>query len=142
MTIDPTSLLSANAGVQVLASSLLGIGMLIPMQPRAARLRPKLQMRALLSAHLDWLMLAFMQWGAVITMTQWPATRSQIVAVLLVCGGWANALPYLFRAFRVDAFVFGGGWLQRTAALLGAVSSAAIVVAWAMICMRVVGGAA
>ena len=140
MPHDPRLLLSANASVQVLVSSLLGAAMLIPMQPWAAGLKAKVHMRALLSAHLDWLMLAFMQWGAVLTMTNWPATRSSTVAILLVAGGWANALPYLFRAFGVNAFVLAGGRGQRAAAMLGALSSAAIIVAWALVCFRIVGG--
>jgi hypothetical protein len=51
------------------------------------------------------------------------------VLVLMVFGGWINPLAYVFRAFGVNAFQFSGGLLQRFAAALGGVSSAAIVVA-------------
>jgi hypothetical protein len=133
VTDDPLKLLAANASAQVLAASLLGVAMLIPMQPWAKKLRPGLNAKALLSAHLDWLMLAFMQWGAAFTMLQWPQTRSLWVAWLLMFGGWVNALPYLFRGAGIDAFVFGGRWPQRVAASLSGVSSLAIIVAWSMV---------
>lgn len=141
MTHEAISILSANASAQVLVSSLLGAAMLIPMQPWATGLKAKVNMRALLSTHLDWLMLAFMQWGAVLTMMHWPATRSLAIAILLVAGGWANALPYLFRGFGINAFALTGSRVQRAAATLGALSSAAIIVAWTLVCWRIIEGA-
>jgi hypothetical protein len=140
MTSDPVLLLSANASAQVLVSSLLGAAMLIPMQPWAAGLKAKVNLRALLSTHLDWLMLAFMQWGAAVTMMHWPVTRSLPTAVLLIAGGWANALPYLFRAFGINAFAMTGGLVQRAAAALSGLSSTAIIAAWGLVCWRIARG--
>lgn len=96
---EPLRLLTGNAALQVFVSSLLGFAMLIPRQPWAKRLAPHFDQKALLSVHLDWLMLAFMQWGAVLVMTQWPGAARPWVAWLLVLGGWLNVLPYWCRAF-------------------------------------------
>ena len=137
MNDDPLRWLSANASAQVLIASLLGVVMLVPMQPWASGLKAKMNFKALLSAHLDWLMLAFMQWGAVMTMTWWPTARSSTVAGLLIFGGWVNATPYLFRAFGLDAFVLAGRWPQRAAASLGGISSLAIIAGWSIICWKI-----
>lgn len=133
MLHDPVLILSANASLQVLAAGLLGAFMLVPMQPWASGLKAKLNPKALLSAHLDWLMLAFMQWGAALVMTQWPHLRSPLTAWLLVFGGWANATPYLFRGVGINAFALAGGWKQRAAASLGGVSSVALLIAWSRV---------
>jgi len=133
LSFDPVWALSCNAAAQVLVSSLLGTLMLIPMQPWGRKLAPKLNMRALLSTHLDWYMLAFMQWGAAFMMDRWPQLRSADVAALLMFGGWVNALPYLVRGFGLNAFVMGGGLLHRTAAAIAGVSVAAILAAWGVL---------
>lgn len=139
MTTDPIRLLTANAALQVLASSVLGFLMLIPMQPWAKGLREKVPMKALLSTHLDWLMLAFMQWGATLVMTQWPESKLLWVAWLLVIGGWANVAPYLFRGAGIDAFAFAGRPVQLFAAGLSFISAAGLLVAWAAIAVIIVG---
>ena len=84
MTLDPVLILSANAAAQILVSSLLGVFMLVPMQPWGRALAPRVNMKALLAAHLDWVMLAFMQWGAAFCMDRWPSCRSTLVAGLLI----------------------------------------------------------
>ena len=58
--------------------------MLIPMQAWGKHLRARVNSRALLAAHLDWLMLAFMQWGAAFLISTWPATSARALAVLMV----------------------------------------------------------
>ncbi|MGH7439951.1 MAG: hypothetical protein ACRENE_30040 [Polyangiaceae bacterium] len=134
--IDPTALLAYSASLQIFVSSLLGALMLIPMQPWGKSLRPKLDMRALLATHLDWLMLAFMQGVAAFLFMHWPETKSRGVAIALVFGGWINPVSYLFRGFGVNAFAFAGPPLQRAAATLVGVSAACIIAAWAMILWR------
>jgi hypothetical protein len=134
--IDPTTLLAYNAGLQIFVSSLLGALMLIPMQPWGKSLRPKIDMRALLATHLDWLMLAFMQGVAAFIFVHWPETKSRNVAIALVFGGWTNPVSYLFRGFGVNAFAFAGPPLQRAAATLVGASAAAIIAAWAIILWR------
>jgi hypothetical protein len=136
MSANPVWLLSLNASLQVLVSSLLGVVMLLPMQPWGKKLLPSFDPKALLSTHLDWLMLAFMQWGAAFCMAQFPHCRSSLAAQLLVFGGWTNALPYLLRAFRINAFVLAGPPKQLVSAAIAGLSSLAIICAWGLIVWR------
>jgi hypothetical protein len=136
MSLEPATLLAFNAALQILVSSLFGLLMLVPMQPWGRKLRARLNAKALLATHLDWLMLAFMQLGASFIFTRWPVTAGVGVARMLVFGGWVNPLPYLLRGFGLDAFVFAGGLVQRAAALVAAVSVTAIITAWVLILHR------
>ena len=136
MSRDPTTLLAFNAALQILVSSVFGVLMLVPMQPWGKALRGRVNARALLATHLDWLMLAFMQFGASFVFSRWPVTASPGAAWMLVFGGWVNPLPYLIRGFGIDAFVFAGPPLQRIAASIAAVSVAAIITAWVLILHR------
>ena len=140
MTLDPVRLLSFNAGLQVLFASLVGVYMLLPLQPWGAKLRGRIDARSILSAHLDWLMLAFMQWGAAFTMWRFTEARSLLAAWLLVFGGWLNPTPYLFRGLGIDAFVFAGPPRQRLAAALAGASVAAIIAAWVITLVRLARG--
>jgi hypothetical protein len=132
MRFDPVALLTLNAAAQVLVASLLGWLMLLPMQPWGAALKRQ-DLKALRSTHLDWLMLAFMQWGAAFVMTSFPQTALPYVAWLLVFGGWTNVLPYLLRGFGINAFVFAGPPKQVVSAAISGLSSLAITAAWAML---------
>ena len=138
MRIDPVSLLTLNAAAQVLVASLLGWLMLLPMQPWGGALR-QLDLKSLRSTHLDWLMLAFMQWGAAFLISRFPQASSPLAATLLVFGGWTNALPYLLRGFGINAFALAGPPKQLLSALISAASSLAITVAWAMLLLRAAG---
>jgi hypothetical protein len=133
---DPIALLAFNAGLQILVSSLFGVLMLVPMQPWGRSLRPRMNAKAMLAAHIDWLMLAFMQFGAAFIFARWPVTASPAVAWMLVFGGRVNPLPYLVRGFGIDAFVLAGPPVQRAAALVAGVSVAAIITAWAIVLHR------
>ena len=139
MRFDPVAVLTLNAAAQVLVSSLLGWLMLLPMQPWGGALR-KLDLKALRSTHLDWLMLAFMQWGAAFVMSRFPHAATPLAAWLLVFGGWTNALPYLLRGFNINAFVFAGPPKQILSATLSGLSSLAITAAWAMLLLRAAAG--
>ncbi len=135
---DPARLLALNAGAQIAFSSLLGWAMVVARQPwmrdrasmeerdHARTLRHK----AMTAAHLDWVMLAFMQGVAAFLLDRWPISSGATIAVLLVYGGWVNPVAYVFRALGVDAFAFAGGIGQRAAAAFAGSSSVAIVVAW------------
>jgi hypothetical protein len=133
MPRDPTALLAFNGGLQILVSSLFGAGMLVPMQPWGRALRGRINAKALLATHLDWLMLAFMQFGAAFIFSRWPVTADSRTAWMLVFGGWVNPLPYLVRGLGIDAFVFAGPPTQRIAAAIALVSVVAIIAAWVMI---------
>jgi hypothetical protein len=135
--MDVVRILLVNATLQVFASSLLGFVMLLPLQPWVPafvkRLPPP---KALLPVHLDLYMLAFMQALAAFAMLHVGMPhRAILVAGLLIFGGWMNPLPYLFRLFKVNAFVFGpgGGLRQWAAAALAGLSAAGIVAAWGIL---------
>jgi hypothetical protein len=133
MPRDPSALLAYNAALQILVSCLFGVLMLVPMQPWGRALRARVNAKALLATHLDWLMLAFMQLGASYIFWRWPVTARRSVAWMLAFGGWVNPLPYLLRGFGLDAFVFAGPLVQRLAAFVAGVSVAAIIAAWVLI---------
>jgi hypothetical protein len=136
MSEHAAALLAYNAALQILVSSVFGVGMLVPMQPWGRALRAHLNAKALLAAHLDWLMLAFMQLGAAFVFTRWPVTARIEVAWMLVFGGWANPLPYLLRGFGIDAFAMAGPPVQRVAAGFAGISVLAIIAAWSLILHR------
>lgn len=128
--MNPVHLLATNAALQILVSSLLGTLMLIPLQPWGKRFASRLNMKSLLATHMDWYMLAFMQFGAAFIMAHWPSTASTSLAVLLIFGGWTNALPYLLRGFGINAFAMGGNMVQRMSAGIAGISVLAIIAAW------------
>jgi hypothetical protein len=133
--VNPVRLLLINATLQFLVSSLLGLLLLIPMQnwgKGVARLFANTQdMR---STHLDWLMLALMQYGIAFAMHYLPVGRSEMIAVLLVFGGWMNALPYLARGlFGINAFQLTGSFRQIACALLGIISVCALITAFSLL---------
>ena len=125
--------LGLSAGSAIFWSSLLGLFMMTPhLMPNArSTLLKKVNFRHLLSAHLDWFMLAFMQGVAALLIFAFALQPPVWVVIALVFGGWMNAVPYFLRAFGVNAFVFGGGTGQRTAHIIGGVSVLAIISAWA-----------
>jgi len=136
--MDPVHLLIRNAAAQITFTMLLGWLMLIPRQRR----QPEGRLHALLkrdftAAHVDWLMLAFMQLGAAFLFSQHRVSHGRLIAVALVFGGWVNPVPYAMRAFGVNAFRLGGDWKQALSALLSATSSLALTVAWVAILVEV-----
>ncbi len=131
-----TWLLALNAALQIIVSSSLGFAMLVPMQPWGRRIRLLADRKSLLAAHLDWLMLAFMQFGAAFVLSRWPLPSGSLIAGLLIFGGWVNPVPYLLRGMGIDAFVFAGGAKQRVAAMVSGISAASILVAWVVLAIE------
>jgi hypothetical protein len=117
----------------IVFSSLLGMAMLIPLQPWAKKRGSGINFKQIGAAHLDWIMLGLMQGLAGGVIALFGASAAPFVVWAMVFGAWANPLPYVFRAFGVNAFAFDGGLLQRTAAILGLTSSLAILYAWFVI---------
>jgi hypothetical protein len=138
MNSATSHLLTANGAFLILFSSLFGVLMLIPFQPWGRQWKARINGKAMLAAHLDWIMMAFMQWGAVHTIGIWPPAHPMLVAWLLIAGSWINPLPYVFRGFGINAFSLSGSALQKSAASLGALSSIAIIAAWLMICIDII----
>ena len=127
--MDPGQLLAWNGAAQIAFSSLLGWAMLIPRQTWGRRLQ-RLQGRDFTAAHLDWLMLAFMQFGASYSFTRHAFPHATWIAVGLVAGGWLNPVPYVLRGLGINAFAFAGDWKQRLSAAISGASSLAIAGAW------------
>lgn len=107
--------------------------MLIPLQPWGREAFKGVNFKHLLSAHLDWVMLGLMQGLAAGLVVAFALAPAHFVVWALVVGSWLNPLPYLFRAFGINAFSFSGPLAQRMAAGLGAVSSALIIIAWTLL---------
>jgi hypothetical protein len=127
--MSAAQLLSWNAGAQIAFASLLGWAMLVPRQPWGRRWKV-LASRDVTEAHLDWMMLAFMQFGASYSMAGRSLAHGQWIAGALIAGGWLNPIPYGLRAFGINAFAFTGDWKQRTSAAISGISSLLITASW------------
>lgn len=130
--LDPTQLLLRNGALQVAFSILLGWLMLVPRQPWGTRWA-FLKHRDFTAAHVDWLMLAFMQFGAGLILREHPSPRGTLIALSLIGGGWLNPVPYVLRALHLDAFTPGATLRQRATATLSAISSVALTTGWAIL---------
>lgn len=137
----PVKLLVVNASIQILVSSLLGFLLLVPMQPWGKNfLKNVRNIHDLRSTHLDWLMLAFMQYGAAFALMHLSITKPGLIAGLLVFGGWMNASPYLVRGiWGINAFSLSGDGKQIFAASIGLISVLSILTAWALIVIDALG---
>lgn len=135
--------LRMNGALQIAGSSCLGVMMLFPMQtwwPKSLKLGGR-TMKEIGSVHLDYYMLAFMQFSAAsllqnhVEISGQNENEVQTVCKLLMFGGLANPTAYLFRAFGINAFVIDprASVIQNLAATFGAVSAVSILVAWAKI---------
>lgn len=135
--MSPSEWLLRNAVLQVAFSIFLGWLMLLPRQKRGGGKLAVMLTKDFTAAHLDWLMLAFMQFGAAYVVATHEIPYSSVMVAGLIFGGWANPLSYVFRAFGVNGFAMGGNLTQRIAASIGAASSSAITVSWVLILVGV-----
>lgn len=134
MKYGPMQWLLVSAALEFLTSCLLGYAMLVPMQPWAGKLREKWpKPHALLSIHLDLVMLALMQIAAGLGMKAIPGAHNALVAGMLIGSGWLNVTPYAWRLARVNAFVLGGGPLQLFASLTSLLSTVLLTGGWLLL---------
>jgi len=119
-----------NGALLLFVSSLLGWLLLLPMQPWGKTLALILP-RHWRAVHLDWLMLGLMQFAAALGVSTLGNPSLDLPVILLMIGGWLNVVPYIARAYGIDAFVLAGPPLRFSLALLSAASSASISVGWA-----------
>lgn len=133
VSVEFARLLVFSGSASLFFSSLIGVGMLVPMQPWGRKWAKGLNFRQLGAAHLDWIMLGLMQAMAAGLIVAFALAPAPWVVWAIIIGGWLNPLPYVFRAFGIDAFAMAGGPLQRFASGLGAVSSTLILVGWAVL---------
>lgn len=131
--LEATRLLIFSGSLSILFASLLGTAMLIPLQPWGRNAFKGVNFKQLLAAHLDWIMLGLMQGMAGALIAVFALAPSALVVWAMLLGGWLNPLPYLFRAFGINAFALTGSLTQRLAASLGALSATMIIVAWTIL---------
>jgi hypothetical protein len=126
-----------NASLQIFVSTLLGFVMLVPMQPWGKGIKESLpDMHSMLAVHIDWYMLAFMEFAVAFLFHMYPPLESKFVARLFMYGGWINPLAYFFRGFGINAFVLdikGAGLAQNLASLFCLSSSVSVLVAWILL---------
>ena len=133
-SLESAKFLALSGSVSIFFSTWLGVAMLFPRPPVPESKEAKgVIYKQIGAAHLDWIMLGLMQGLAGILIWLYAITLPPYVLWLMAFGAWFNPLPYVFRAFGVNAFVFAGGPVQRSAAALGTLSSTAIVVSWSII---------
>jgi hypothetical protein len=119
----------------IFGSSLFGLLLLTPSvrNPENAT-----RLKQLGKAHIDWIILGLMSAAAGILVWLHDLNVHAAFIMLILFGAWTNPLPYVFRAYGIDAFRFAGGVGQRSAAGFGAVSVAAVLVGWSGIFVQVV----
>ncbi len=132
-SIESAKLLLFSGCAAVLFSSLLGALMLIPLQAHEPKQKSGINFKHIGAAHIDWIMLGLMQGMAGALIWVFSLDIAIWALVLMIFGGWANPVPYVFRAFGINAFQFRGNLIQRSAAALGGASSLAIIVSWSVI---------
>jgi len=117
--------------LELFVSSVLGLLLLIPMQPWGKNfLRMVKNPADLRSTHIDWLMLAFLQFAVAFGLSQMEPSYEGWVVSLVIFGSWMNATPYLVRGlWGINAFSLSGDWKQVLSACLGLVSVASILTA-------------
>lgn len=118
----------------IFLSSLFGILLLTPSvrtTENAARLKQ------LGKAHVDWILLGLMSVAAGTLAWLHGLTLHPAFIALILFGAWTNPLPYVFRAYGIDAFQFAGGLSQRSSAAFAALSVAAVLIGWLGIFVQV-----
>ena len=135
--IHIVSFLLFNASIQILVSTILGFIMLIPMQPWGEFTKPYLpSMHAFLAVHLDWYMLAFLEFCMAFIYNTYPCLECKTSTLLLIFGGWINPMAYLLRSYGINAFVLGGDWLKLISASISLISAICILICWSLLIYR------
>jgi len=132
-TLVAAKLLVISGCLAIFSSSIMGALMAVPMQNPKLLASKTLNFKQIGAAHIDWIMLGLMSAATGVLVTLFELTLWEPVVWAMVFGAWANPLPYLWRGFGVNAFVFAGGLLQRVTTAMGIISAAAIIYAWSSI---------
>jgi hypothetical protein len=132
--LEAARFLALSGAIAIFFSAWIGVLMLFPKRERPTDGEPRpVNMKQVGAAHLDWIMLGLMQALAGLLLWLFGTAPSALTVWLIAIGGWLNPLPYVFRAFGINAFVYGGPPMQRFAAVLGGLSSLAIIAGWSLI---------
>ena len=133
-SLESAKFLALSGSISIFFSAWIGVLMLFPRKPKAdPNDKPNVNFKQIGAAHIDWILLGLMQGLAGVLIFLFGITPAYYVLWIMAFGAWFNPLPYVFRAFGVNAFVFAGGPVQRIAAGMGGLSSTAILVSWSMI---------
>lgn len=132
-TLIAAKLLVISGCLAIFFSSIMGALMAIPMQNPKLIASKTINFKQIGAAHIDWIMLGLMSAATGVLVSLFELTLWEPVVWAMVFGAWANPLPYLWRGFGVNAFVFEGGIVQRTATSFGIISATAILFAWGSI---------
>lgn len=133
-SLESAKFLALSGSISIFFSAWIGVIMLFPRRPDpGSSAAPGVNFKQIGAAHLDWIMLGLMQGLAGLLILLFAVTPAPYVLWMMAFGAWLNPLPYVVRAFGINAFVFAGGPLQRSAATLGGLSSTAILASWSMI---------
>ena len=126
--LSAAKLLALSGMLAILWSTLLGFVMLIPHQaPPGDTKQPLILWRWIGAAHLGWIMLGLVSLAAAFLIQLFSAAVPWFIVAGLIFGAWINPTVYVFRAFGIDAFRFGGRRSQKLASVVGGVSSLAIL---------------
>ena len=137
---EAARLLVFSGGSAILFSSVLGFAMLIPMQPWGRALAGKANPKQIGAAHLDWIVLGLMVGLAAQVLVLFDVRVTWFAVIALAVGAWLNPLPYVFRAFGVNAFALSGPPHQVAAASLGFISSLGIIYGWTAVLLAAASG--
>jgi hypothetical protein len=138
-----TSLLAAkwlvtSGCLAIFLSCFLGVAMLIPHQTGSSNDKTAINFKHVGAAHIDWIMLGLMTSAAGGLIVLFDLRPPASIIGLMIFGAWINPLSYVFKAFGINAFQFGGSTTQRLASLLGGVSSLSIIAAWLLVFAMIV----
>lgn len=111
----------------IFISSLVGLSLLVPSIRVPAHSE---RLKQLGKAHIDWIMLGLMSVASGTLIWLHDLNVDPLFIILILFGAWTNPLPYVFRAFGIDAFQFAGGLIQRSASAFAAISVAALLAGW------------
>lgn len=133
---SPTDFLLLSGTLQVLFTTLLGCLMLIPHQVwgNDSAFAVRLRSRDVTMAHVDWVMLALVQFAAAYAMSLKSPEQAFIVSRCLVFNGWIAPAVYLAKAWGINGFRLDGKrGVDTLLGLAGLVGVIAFTYGWAQI---------
>lgn len=133
---SPTDFLLLSGTLQILFTTLLGWLMLIPHQVwgNDSAFAVRLRSRDVTMAHVDWVLLALVQFAAAYAMSLKSPEQAFIVSRCLVFNGWVAPAVYLAKAWGINGFRLDGRrGVDTLLGLAGLVGVIAFTYGWAQI---------
>jgi len=133
---SPTDFLLLSGVMLILFTTLLGWLMLIPHQVwgNNSAFATRLRSRDVTMAHVDWVMLALVQFAAAYAMSLKSPQQAFIVSRCLVFNGWVAPALYLAKAWGINGFRLDGKrGVDTLIGLAGLVGVVAFTYGWLMI---------